>query len=61
MNRVLVRVTGVKDLGVLMTSDLSFQPHVDNICSQACKMLGFIKRSCGSQAAPTTGFSFFFC
>lgn len=44
MNRVLVGVTGV--LEVLLTSDLSFQPHVAIFGSQAFKMLGFIKGSC---------------
>ncbi|KAJ8272727.1 hypothetical protein GJAV_G00092740 [Gymnothorax javanicus] len=42
----LRRVTEIKDLGVTLSADLSFTIHVNNICSQAYRMLGLIKRSC---------------
>lgn len=39
------RSSCVRDLGVLFDSIISFNPHFDNICSKASKMLGFITRS----------------
>lgn len=39
------RSTCVRDLGVLMDSQLSFIPQIDQICSKASRMLGFIIRS----------------
>ncbi|KAL1446919.1 hypothetical protein WDU94_002705 [Cyamophila willieti] len=35
----------IRDLGVLFDSKLSFNPHIDAICSKASKMLGFFVRS----------------
>lgn len=43
---VLTRVYKVKDLGVILESDLSFNAHYEMILSRANKMLGFLKRSC---------------
>ncbi|XP_048477767.1 uncharacterized protein LOC125488663 [Plutella xylostella] len=41
----LSRVTSVRDLGVKMTSDLSFREHVGDICKKAYKILGFALRT----------------
>lgn len=42
---IIPRSTCVRDLGVLFDSKLSFNPHMDAICTKASKMLGFIFRS----------------
>ncbi|CAG9133595.1 unnamed protein product [Plutella xylostella] len=39
------RVTSVRDLGVRMTSDLSFKEHITGVCKQAFKTLGFVLRT----------------
>lgn len=36
----------VKDLGVFLSSDLSFSKHITYICNKASKTLGFLKRNC---------------
>ena len=40
--------TCVKDLGVWLTSTLSFSKHIRHTVSKSMQMLGFIKRSCKS-------------
>ena len=42
------RVHCVKDLGVLLTSNLNFNLHVNNVVCKSYKMLGFLKRTCKS-------------
>ncbi|MCP6457145.1 hypothetical protein NL495_28870, partial [Klebsiella pneumoniae] len=44
----LDRVTEIRDLGVMLSSNMSFNMNVDQTCSKAFKMAGFIKRSCKS-------------
>lgn len=34
----------VRDLGVMMDASLNFSEHIDNICSKALRMLGFVFR-----------------
>lgn len=41
----LVRCEQYRDLGVIMDRALTFVPHIDFICNQAMKMLGFIMRN----------------
>ena len=41
----LKRVNMVKDLGVIFSSDLTFNSHIDAIVNKAYSMLGFIKRN----------------
>lgn len=43
-NKLLKRVSEIRDLGVLLDSKLLFQSHVEHITSKALKMLGFILR-----------------
>ena len=46
-NTILTRVDSFCDLGVTFDSKLSFVNHINNICANALKSLGFILR-CGS-------------
>lgn len=46
-NAPLVRVESVKDLGVSYNDKLDFSPHIQDICSRAFRLLGFIKRNAG--------------
>ena len=41
----LQEVTTIKDLGVMYTSNFSFQPHINTILKKSFKMLGFLKRN----------------
>lgn len=43
---ILKRVIEVRDLGVTLTEDLSFNRHMDIIIAKAYSMLGFMKRIC---------------
>ena len=42
-----------KDLGIMMTHNLAWSSHVDNITSKANRMLGLVKRTVGSSNLPT--------
>lgn len=42
--RELQRVQTIRDLGVLLDTSLSFNPHIVSICSAASRMLGFVIR-----------------
>ena len=35
-----------KDLGILITNNLKWSPHISNIVSKANRMLGFLRRNC---------------
>ena len=39
-------VSSVKDLGVIVTKDLTWSKHVRYVTAKAKRMLGFIKRNC---------------
>ena len=41
----LETATSTKYLGVTITSDLSWNQHIENICNKANKTLGFIRRT----------------
>jgi hypothetical protein len=45
-NVEIERVSEVTDLGVILTSDLNFDAHIQYACKKASKMIGFIRRSC---------------
>ena len=45
-NKQLEHVTEEKDLGVIVTSTLSWDKHVHAIVSKANKLLGLLKRTC---------------
>lgn len=51
---LLSRVTVVKDLGVLLDTNLSFRNHFSNIIARANRNLGFIMRSTGDFSDPFT-------
>lgn len=44
-HHLLRRVNVVKDLGVIFSSDLSFNSHIDAVVNKAYSMLAFIKRN----------------
>lgn len=44
LNTSLIRVTNIKDLGILLDSQMTFKLHYDLVVSKSLKMLGFIKR-----------------
>ena len=44
----LVRVHSIKDLGILLSSQMSFSTHIDSIVRKAFRMMGFIKRTCAN-------------
>ncbi|XP_022816195.1 uncharacterized protein LOC111349333 [Spodoptera litura] len=50
----LQRVTGVRDLGVFMTPDLTFREHITRICKKAYRNLGFVLRQTQSFTNITT-------
>ena len=43
-NAALNNVKSIKDLGVMLDSNLSFKDHVSYICSKAVRVIGFIKK-----------------
>jgi hypothetical protein len=43
--QVLERKDGIKDLGVVFDRTCSFNSHIDNVCSRARKVIGFILRN----------------
>ena len=53
-NTGIARVEFISDLGVIFTSDLSFERHIDSIIAKAYIMLGFIKRNCRDFCDPLT-------
>ena len=55
MNGVpLQRVDEIRDLGVIITSSLSWNNHIDNIISKAARISGLIKRTLGWHASSQT-------
>ena len=44
--RALTRVSEEKDLGVIITSTLSWDSHIHTITAKANKLLGLLKRTC---------------
>lgn len=51
---MLEKVKEIRDLGVLLSSSLNFNDHIDQICSKGFRMSGFIKRNCKSFKSPDT-------
>ena len=49
-NRPVRRVQSMKDLGVSVTSDLSWNCHINTLVSKCNRMMGMIKRSVGYKA-----------
>ena len=55
MNGVpLQRVDEIRDLGVIITSSLSWNNHIDNIISKAARVSGLFKRTLGWHASSQT-------
>ena len=52
---ILVSVGGSKYLGVEISDNLSFNNHVQKICTSASRSLGFIKRNIREMAYKTGG------
>lgn len=49
----ILKVSSVKDLGVWLSSDLSFKLHLEKIYKKALKVLGFIRRNTWEFNNPT--------
>ena len=45
-------ISSQRDLGVLISSDLSWNKHIDTITAKANRMLGFLKRNCTEDLPP---------
>ena len=45
-------ISSQRDLGVLISSDLSWNKHIDTITAKANRMLGFLKRNCTRDLPP---------
>lgn len=45
-NTVLSRPTTLHDLGVIFDAKLSFVPHIEHVVNEACRLYGYIVRSC---------------
>lgn len=41
----MLTVTTIKDLGVILSSNLLFKNHIDAICRILLKLLGFVNRN----------------
>lgn len=54
LNRIIDRVEYISDLGVIFSSDATFNRHIDCITAKAFTMLGFIKRNCKDFHDPLT-------
>jgi len=52
-NQSLAHVSEMKDLGVLLCENLSWNRHIDTITAKANKTMGMIKRTCGYNANPS--------
>jgi len=39
-------VTQIKDLGILLSNDLSFNNHITIMCNEVLRVFGFIRRNC---------------
>ena len=50
----LETVTTFKYLGVLMSSNLQWSPHIQDICSKACKIIGLLYRRYYQYSDPST-------
>ena len=50
-----------RDLGVLMSSDLNWSPHMDHICSKAYKLLGLLRRTFSSSCSPHAKKTLYLC
>ena len=51
---LLIRVQSIKDLGVMMSSDLSYNKHLHMIRPKAYRLLGLMKRNCFRKLSPAT-------
>lgn len=45
-NHPITLVSSIKDLGIILSNDLSFNEHISYIYSKAMCMLGFVRRQC---------------
>jgi hypothetical protein len=53
-NVKLERVNYIRDLGVILTSELSYTKHITTITPKAFRLLGFIRRNFHSAFSPST-------
>ena len=55
----LEHVTSFKNLGVLVSSDLSWKGHIDNVVSKCNRVNGMIKRVVGYHAPNNVAFNLY--
>jgi hypothetical protein len=53
MNNKLIIKSHIKDLGITLSNDLTFNEHITLICNKATRMFGFVKRNCREFNDPT--------
>lgn len=51
-NEELEFVKNIKDLGLILSSNLTFNNHIESLCSKTFRNLGFIKRNCNEFKNP---------
>lgn len=59
-NQPLVKVDQIKDLGIIIDSNLTFKPHIDYICLKILKRINFIKRFTNKFSEPKSFRSLYF-
>lgn len=45
-------VTKIRDLGILLTNDLSYNNHINLMCNEALRVFGFIRSNCSKFKNP---------
>jgi hypothetical protein len=60
-DKPLESVTNISDLGVIVSKDLSWANHIEDICTKANKTLGLIKRVCARDVVDANTRKLLYC
>ena len=60
-DKPLESVTHISDLGVIVSKDLSWANHIEDICTKANKTLGLIKRVCARDVVDANTRKLLYC